>query len=262
MPRVLGVDFDTDFKSTVRSIPAAFALVLAGMLLVDAAFILASADQDYRGVRTSLHVSVDNGIAEHFQFLKWGLLALLLGYLAFVKRAPIYAAWAVLFLYLLVDDSQQIHETYGIKIADALGLKPAFGLRARDFGELAVTAIAAVPLFSLISLTYLFGARTPDRIFTHTMVVLLIWLAFFGVGVDMLDQTVPWPWLALTLNIVEDGGEMIVGTVMVAYAIGAFIRTRQPAAGTTWRDDDLDGARPLSARYSPASLHPPVAERR
>ena len=33
------------------------------------------------------------------------------------------------------------------------------------------------------------------------MIALLIALALFGVGVDVLEQiTVPWPWLATTLG--------------------------------------------------------------
>ena len=63
--------------------------------------------------------------------------------------------------YLLIDDSQQIHEIYGLTIADALGFQPAFGLRPQDFGELIVTALAAGPLLVAIGLVDLF--RVPQR---------------------------------------------------------------------------------------------------
>lgn len=253
MPRVLGIELDTGFKVALAAVPGLPALALIGVLFVDVAFILVSIDQDFRGARTSLHVSIDNGIAEHWQYLKWGGLALALAYYAASQRAAIYVVWSLLFVYLLVDDSQQIHETYGVVIADALGLRPAFGLRAQDFGELIVTALAAVPLFGAITLIYLFAARREDRVFTHTMVALFVALAFFGVGIDMLDIMVPWRWLALTLNIVEDGGEMIVATIMAAYVTGSLIRACRLAAD---RDGMNGEAPPVSDRYSPASRRP------
>ena len=174
MPRVLGIELDSDFRAALAAIPGIPGLALTGMMLLDAAFILVSADQDFRGARNSLHVSIDNGIAEHWQYIKWGALALMLVFVAWVKRALIYVIWAVLFVYLLIDDSQQIHETYGLAIADALGFQPAFGLRALDFGELIVTALAAGPLLGTIGLVYLFASRSEERVFTHTMIALLI----------------------------------------------------------------------------------------
>jgi len=182
VPRVLGIELDSDFRAALAAIPGIPGLALTGMMLLDAAFILVSADQDFRGARNSLHVSIDNGIAEHWQYIKWGALALMLVFVAWVKRALIYVIWAVLFVYLLIDDSQQIHETYGLAIADALGFQPAFGLRALDFGELIVTALAAGPLLGTIGLVYLFASRSEERVFTHTMIALLIALAFFGGG--------------------------------------------------------------------------------
>ena len=169
-------------------------------------------------------------------------------------------------MHLLIDDSQQIHETYGLAIADAFGFQPAFGLRALDFGELVVTALAAGPLLGAIGLAYLFAPRSEERVFTHTMIALLIVLAFFGVGVDMLDIMAPWPWLASTLGIVEDGGEMIVATVMVAYVTGCMIRSRPPAsdddsvdeADERWAEDEPP---PFNARYSPTRRRPPEAGR-
>ena len=267
MPRVLGIEVDTDFRAALAAIPGNPGLALIGMMFIDAAFILVSADQDFREARNSLHVSVDNGIAEHWQYIKWGALALMLGFVAWVKRALIYVIWAVLFAYLLIDDSQQIHEIYGLTIADALGFQPAFGLRPQDFGELIVTALAAGPLLVAIGLVYLFASRSDERVFTHTMIALLIALALFGVGVDMLDIMVPWPWLATTLGIVEDGGEMIVATVMVAYVTGFMIRSRRPApddysvdeADDRWVDDETP---PFNARYSPTRRHPPGVGRR
>ena len=67
------------------------------MMFIGCRVHLASArTEDFREARNSLHVSVDNGIAEHWQYIKWGALALMLGFVAWVKRALIYVIWAVL----------------------------------------------------------------------------------------------------------------------------------------------------------------------
>jgi hypothetical protein len=226
MAYVFGIEFRTDLAATFKSIPLPARLLVIGMVFVDIAFIIASADQDYKGVRNNFHVSLDNGIAEQWQYVKWSLLTLMLTFMSFKRRAVVYLAWALLFLYLLIDDSQQIHETYGEKIAVALAFKPAFGLRAQDFGELAVTAIAAVPLFSLIAAAYLLTSQRDARTFTHDMILLVVALAFFGIGIDMLDIAVPWRSVQTILALVEDGGEMIVATFMVAYGLGSFLRVR------------------------------------
>lgn len=233
MARVFGMEFRTDLAATFKSIPTPSALLLITMLFVDIAFIIVSADQDYKGSRNNLHVSLDNGIAEHWQYVKWALLALLLAFMSLGRRSVVYLAWALLFLYLLIDDSQQIHETYGRKIASALEFQPALGLRAQDFGELAVTAIAAVPLFSFLAFAYLLTSQRDPRTFTHDMIVLVVALAFFGVGVDMLEIAIPWSSARTILNLVEDGGEMIVATFMVAYGVGSFLRVR-PTRFNEW----------------------------
>lgn len=194
------------------------------MVAIDIVFVVISASEDIRGFQDRLHVSHDNGLAEHFQYLKWSALAIVLGYRAIVLRSPMHGAWAILFLYLLIDDSQQIHERFGEQIANAWQLHPMFGLRARDFGELIVTAIAAVPLALVIGAAYVFSGRRA-RIFCRTMVLLLIALAFFGVVLDLIDIATPRRWLQLACGVIEDGGEMIVASLMVAYGVGGWTST-------------------------------------
>ena len=81
---------------------------------------------------------------------------------AFVRRHnALYLAWAVLFSYFMLDDSLNIHEMLGWPVAERLELVPAFGLRAKDFGEFAVSLIAGVVLLGLIALCYWRSANGP-----------------------------------------------------------------------------------------------------
>ena len=90
-------------------------------------------------------LDVDRGYAEFFQYLKLLWTGLLLTGLCLRTRRWGYLAWALLFLYLLADDSFSLHENFGRTLADRLALQDAFGLRAIDFGELLVSATAGPP---------------------------------------------------------------------------------------------------------------------
>jgi hypothetical protein len=211
-----------------RFVSAGCAVFFGLMLCADAAFIVASAVENVQGLpRSRWHVAQEGGIAEQWQWVKWGALALLLGLMA-MSGSAVYLAWAAVFLYLLLDDSQAIHETYGWRLGQALGLQPAFGLRARDFGELMVTALAAVPLFGFLALAYR-TSRADARRFTRAMLALAVLLAIFGVGVDMLE--IALPAAATVLNLVEDGGEMVVASAMVAYALQCAGSMRRRSVG-------------------------------
>jgi phosphoglycerate dehydrogenase-like enzyme len=84
---------------------------------------------------------------------------------------------------------------------------------------LLVTGVAASVLLGVIAVAYL-STRSEDlRAVTHGLIALLLLLAVFGVGVDMLDIALPWERIRKILTVVEDGGEMIVASMMVAYAL-------------------------------------------
>jgi hypothetical protein len=204
----------------VHAIVPACMAVLGGLLLVDIVFIAISSVQDAQGLpHGRWHVSYDNGLAERWQYVKWGLLALTFGVMAVRTASAVLMGWAALFLYLLLDDRLQIHEIVGQRLADAFGFPAAFGLRPQDFGELLVTGVAASVLLGVIAVAYL-STRSEDlRAVTHGLIALLLLLAVFGVGVDMLDIALPWERVRTILTVVEDGGEMIVASMMVAYAL-------------------------------------------
>lgn len=172
-------------------------------------------------------LGTDRSYPEVFQYLKWGTASVLLLVLAWKRRAGTYVVWAVLSLYLLLDDSQWIHERAGRWLVEMLNLRAFeevyqrhfeyFMLYAQDFGELifALALAAAVAVALLLFWPGSDAAR--ERIVTKRLIAWVVLFAFFAVGVDML-HVMAWeiyPPAIELLAIVEDGGEMICASLLV-----------------------------------------------
>ena len=195
-------------------------IALALMLCVDSVFVGVSAIQSLQETQKDRwHVSFEGGFAERWQYVKWAGIALMLGATAIRRRSAVYLAWMTVFTYLFYDDSSQVHERYGLWLAQSLEFKPAFGLNPADFGEVIVTAVAATVLLASLAIAYGTSSQQDARLFTRRMLVLLAALAFFGVGVDLLDIALPWKSLRLIGELIEDGGEMVVASVMAAFVL-------------------------------------------
>ncbi len=169
------------------------------------------------------YLDVDGGYAEWFQYLKllgtvWLLAALVKG-----QRQPLYFVWLALFAFLLLDDALRLHETAGLWLANVTGLPSLAGLRPRDVGELFFAGLVALGLLTWLVLAYQgsnghFGGTQCQRArqFSLVLILSLCLLGVVGVGLDMLEQMVTgWPTLHELLIALEDGGELVVVSVMV-----------------------------------------------
>lgn len=94
-------------------------------------------------------LGMERGYAEVFQYIKFFWIAFILSWFTLEKRQVLYGVGALLFVYLLLDDSLQVHERGGTALVDEMGIEAAFGLRAQDYGELVVSASAG--LFFLLA---------------------------------------------------------------------------------------------------------------
>lgn len=192
--------------------------VLALMLCVDLVFTLYSAVKNFTHQPISRwHISYDGGFPEKWQYIKWGILIALLLTMFHRRRSAVYLAWAALFAYFLADDSVMIHERLGQAISDYFGFQPALRLNPVNFGEMIVSAGAAIPLLGFLAFCYVKSASSIDRGFSQTMALLLAALVFFGIFVDELDVVAPFRIVRSLLELIEDGGEMAVASVMVCY---------------------------------------------
>src|SRR5690606_6714314 len=95
------------------------------------------------------------GSGEIFQYVKEFWIAAILLLIAIKKRRVLYLVFSLLFLYFLADDALEIHERLGASLADFFDILPFLGLRAEDFGELAVFAFFGIHFLILIGFYYL-----------------------------------------------------------------------------------------------------------
>lgn len=186
------------------------------LLATDVVFIILHILYLFTEIISNSYFSIeqDQGYAELFQYIKEYWIALVLGLLAVQKRSPLYLGWSLLFFYLLLDDSLSIHEKLGEIISIKLAFSPALNLRAVDFGELVVSAGVGFFFLILIAIAYRFGDRM-SRETSRYLIMMLFALALFGIVVDMIHIILfKSPSLEPLLALVEDGGEMLVMSVI------------------------------------------------
>jgi hypothetical protein len=163
-----------------------------------------------------LWIGTDGGYAEIFQYIKEGSIAVMLLAIAWRTRAGIYAAWALLFAYLLCDDALRIHERVGEGVVIYWGFVPTLGLSAGVWGELAISVTAGTVLVATIACCYYRSGKEGRAVSRHLFVLLAL-LAFFGVGVDMVHVAIKTLVQIKGLTMLEDGGEMAAMSLIVSY---------------------------------------------
>lgn len=165
-------------------------------------------------------LEADNGLPEAFQYVKQFWVALCMAVLFRRVRAMVYLGWTLVVTFLLLDDAFQFHEQVGEWLGKEYSLPVAFGLRPDDIGELLFAGFIGAITTLLIGFGYWRG-NADARIVSRDMVLMLIVLAGLGVGVDILHVITYFkaPLLAQFLLILEDGGEMLVVSAMVAYTV-------------------------------------------
>lgn len=191
--------------------------VLSGALSLDVLNFLSGSTSVDASKFSFLLINKDHGYAEIYQYIKefWIILLILFVYSRTKENG--HLAWSAVFLYLLFDDAIQIHERVGLMLADRLEFTPAIGLRPRDFGELTVTAVCGVVLITSVGFFYARGSADFKSI-SRDFMLLLSGVAFFGVFVDMADIAIKFgSTVTFVLETMEDGGEMIVMSMVVGY---------------------------------------------
>jgi hypothetical protein len=158
----------------------------------------------------------DLGYAEIYQYIKEYWIVILLLILAIKNPNIVYCSWASLFTYFLLDDSLQIHAKLRHSLVSRFGFQPMFHLRARDFGELIVSLFFGFLLFTFISASHWYSRHRTQQI-SKNLFILVIFLVLFGVFVDMLHVAIPFWRVKKLCGLVEDGGEMVIMSLIVSY---------------------------------------------
>ncbi len=163
-------------------------------------------------------ISRERGYGEFFQYMKAFWLVLLFAWYAFRTRQATYLFWSAIFGYLLIDDAAGIHEKAGNMIRLGLAIPAQFGLRGADFGELTFYALMMGSLLLLLGATYYFGTASFRRDSIYLMGLLGIF-AFFASIVDVLHMFLRETDFFRLIDVVEDGGEMVMMSIIVWFAI-------------------------------------------
>lgn len=143
--------------------------------------------------------------------------------------------FAGVLLVMMLDDSLQLHEIIGARVAEFLHIEAFGGVAAKDSGEIIAWAILG-GILVLIGTAGL--ARTPiaswPRFYMLTGLVGL--LGFFAVGIDFLHDPVcaaasGLRYCSQIFDLVEDGGEMIAVSLILAHVLVAFPGRRPARSG-------------------------------
>jgi hypothetical protein len=163
-------------------------------------------------------IEMDRGFAETYQYVKEYWAALLFLLVGLHRRQRVFGAWALVFAYLLIDDAFMLHERAGAVLGGHLPVPPDFPLQAEHAGEAAMLAALSALSLALLALTW--PADAGARRACARLLRLVALLALFGVGADAVHAMAsPGTWQQGALGVVEDGGEMVVLSAIVALAV-------------------------------------------
>jgi len=168
------------------------------------------------------NITTERGYAESFQYIQEIWITTTLFIYGIKTLALNYFSWSILYSYILLDDYFQIHERLGSDLVSLFNYHPAFGLRAQDIGETSVFTIFGV--FFLVILLFSYKrSNLHTRNISNNLFFLLASLTVFGFIADMIhsvvDEVIGNDLLSLYFEIIEDGGEMLVMSIIVWYVL-------------------------------------------
>lgn len=210
-------------------------IVLLFELALIVAYLALGAGELYGLTRIFGKLDLDNplGVASTWNYGK--LLAAALVLVAFYRpTSGTFALWlAALFLGLFADDYAEMHEIFSVPVGEALNSMFATALPDYAIGELSVYMLLFLYSLACLAMAYRFARTDEERELVVSFVVLVLVLAAFGVGVDTFHSAIDELFgTSLLMNVflvaMEDGGEMLTITLMLANAFAAFegLRTR------------------------------------
>lgn len=167
-------------------------------------------------------ISQDGSFGEWLEYSLTAASAVLLFLLWSRTRSLVYLTSAILFVYLTIDNSIQLHEQLGL----------AFGNEGENFMGLPIglNHLVETALFGFVGLVWLAGMvaalRHADRraaSYGMLIAACIIMAAVFGVAVDLLTS---WgehsPMVLNALAAIEDDGEFAMIIVAFALCVGVY----------------------------------------
>lgn len=163
------------------------------------------------------------GYPETFQYLKAAFLTGCFLWLGLNHKYPQLFCWAAIFLYVLLDDSLEIHEILDYHAGEQLEKAGIAG--GKTLGELLAFALMGLIIFTPLFYFFFRSEHRNLKIMSQDLFMLFVVILAFGIGVDVLhDLTEVGTVMNGALGLLEDGGEMMAMSAMVWY-VWTFIRS-------------------------------------
>jgi hypothetical protein len=158
-----------------------------------------------------------------YHLIKMFWIILLFLYILKLTKYPGYLSWVLMLTCFFIDDAFWLHQKMGDRVAT---LFTGYGLPPR-FYELGALAIAGLVLFALVLWFYFRGPVTFRKI-SADIFVFLAALVFFGLLVDLAGVVGLGNPITAGLGFVEDGGELVVYSLLVWYIFLLALRRGEP----------------------------------
>lgn len=201
----------------------------AGLMLL---FVLLATDIFYMILHVSSYLiawfpkgpfwmMMDGSYPESFQYIKEFWIAMLLIYLAIIGKLRALFFWAIIFLWLMLDDALQIHEKAGGAAAAKLIAK-FFVVSKEDlyhYGQFAYSATAGLFILMAGAIIYYYSNTELRKIFRNIFALLLL-ITFFGVFIDFVSYLIAPVKTVLMVHIMnffEEAGEHIAMSITLCY---------------------------------------------
>ena len=190
----------------------ALALVAADIVLIGCDILLRSGTLEDE--RWSL--ARESGFGELWQYAKTAAIAAVLVGMALRRHSLVRLLWAFLFVYVLGDDAGQWHEQAGAFLGREFAMPRVGAMRPNHLGE--VLFLLAVGLaWGGAFLAVLLRARRDDVVFSRKLLAWVAVLAAFGVFLDAAHSLLRETALNDVLAVLEDGGEMVVLSLLLVH---------------------------------------------
>lgn len=220
----------------IRGDPALSIALAVGLslLVVDLAFISAHVALRLGWIDTPrLNLEEEETLPELWQHLKVLGIAGTFAVGLLLRRRIVYLAGAVIFGYLFLDDSFELHERFGEWSADSWQLPDVAGLRPVDLGEAIWGGVVGLVSVALLWLAWCRSTPSERRFLSRLGIVLL---AFAGCafGLDMLHefaQELGFFRTAYAFGTLEDGGELICMTAAAGVVLYYLLATPADRSG-------------------------------
>jgi hypothetical protein len=229
MSGFIGAAMDRPFPIISQSFKTVLLLVLAtdlAFVLLDLIAFGAEKAHWIAVVPSIIKITRDGALPELVGYLKWAVIIVALVWLSIRDGWSVPFRWALVFLIILIDDSLQIHETLGHMLWDKIPFPPSLHARGEDLSE--IVAFAGMGVVAVALTATLFVRHGPvARALSIRFLQIVAGLVFFGVLLDFLHQlistfsqgTAAAGILPPFFSLLEDGGEMVIASVALAFVL-------------------------------------------